>query len=159
MAAWMAASVKQRIACGERAGQKVRRMGAGFGYTGEFPARTGPLCASVGGFALHANTQVPAHRRDQLERVMRYTARGTAALERLEEDANGEFVYAFTRPWSDGTTGITLPPLALLEKLAALGPLPRVPLGRYAGCVAPAQKCRCRVGREVTQPDPSPDPD
>jgi hypothetical protein len=28
----MAASVKQRIACGVQAGQKVRRIGLGFGY-------------------------------------------------------------------------------------------------------------------------------
>jgi hypothetical protein len=105
-------------------------MGSGFGYEDEHPALTGPRCASVNGFSLHAHTQVPAHRRDQLELVMRYAARGAVALERLEEDANGEFVYAFTRPWSDGTTGITLPPLALLEKLAALVRLPRVPFGR-----------------------------
>jgi len=88
----MAASVKQRIACGERAGQKVRRIGSGFGYAGELPALTGPRCASVGGFALHANTEVPAHRRDQLERVMRYTARGAVSLECPAEDAHGDRV-------------------------------------------------------------------
>jgi hypothetical protein len=37
---------------------------------------TGPRCASVQGFSLHANTQVPAHRRDQLECLLQYTARG-----------------------------------------------------------------------------------
>ena len=67
----MAASVKQRIAFGERAGQHVRRIGSGFGYKGERPALTGPRCASVHGFSLHATTQIPAHRRDQLERLMR----------------------------------------------------------------------------------------
>jgi hypothetical protein len=40
--------------------------------------------------------------------------------------SHGDLVYTFTRPWSDGTTGITLSPLDLLEKLAALVPLPRV---------------------------------
>ena len=75
--------MKQRIAFGERAGQQVRRIGSGFGYEGERPALTGPRCASVHGFSLHANTQVPAHRRDQLERLLRYTARGAVALERL----------------------------------------------------------------------------
>lgn len=54
-----------------RAGQKVRRIGSGFGYEGESPTLTGPRCASVNGFSLHANTQVPAHRRDQLERLIR----------------------------------------------------------------------------------------
>jgi len=124
----MAASVKQRIAFGERAGQKVRRIGSGFGYEGERPELTGPRCASVNGFCLHANTAIAAHRRDQLEGLMRYTARGAVSLERLAEDANGDLIYTFNRPWSDGTTGIKLSPLELLEKLAALVPLPRVHL-------------------------------
>jgi Putative transposase len=136
LARTMAASVKQRIACGERAGQYVRRIGSGFGYEGERPALTGPRCANVHGFSLHANTQIPAHRRDQLERLIRYTGRGAVSLERLVADANGELVYTFSRPWSDGTTGIKLSPLELLEKLAALVPLPRVHLVRYAGCLA-----------------------
>jgi hypothetical protein len=138
----LAASVTQRIAFGERAGQTVRRIGSGFGYEGESPALTGPRCASVNGFSLHANTQVPAHRRDQLERLLRYTAHGAVALERLAEDAHGDLVYTFTKPWSDGTTGISLSPLELLEKLAALVPLPRVHLVRYAGCLAPHSKLR-----------------
>jgi hypothetical protein len=115
----MAASVKQCIAFGERAGQNVRRIGSGFGYAGERPELKGPRCASVNGFSLHANTAIPAHRRDQLERLIRYTARGALSLERLEQDANGDLLYRFTRPWSDGTTGIKLSPLELLEKLAA----------------------------------------
>ena len=142
LARTLAASVTQRIAFGERAGQKVRRIGSGFGYEGESPALTGPRCASLGGFSLHANTQVPAHRRDQLERLIRYTARGAVALERLGEDAHGDLIYTFTRPWSDGTTGITLSPLELLEKLAAVVPLPRVHLVRYAGCLAPHSQRR-----------------
>ena len=85
-------------------------------------------------FASAVAPQVPAHRRDQLERLIQYTARGAVSRERLEEDANGDLVYTFTKPWSDGTTGITLSPLELLEKLAAIVPLPRVHLVRYAGC-------------------------
>ena len=113
----MAASVKQRIAFGERAGQKVRRIGSGFGYEGEQSALTGPRCASVNGFSLHANTGIPAHRRDQLERLIRYTARGALSLERLEQDANGDLIYRFNRPRSDGTTGIKLSPLFWLKKV------------------------------------------
>src|SRR5499427_4026353 len=113
----LAASVQQRTACGERAGQHVRRIGSGFGHAGEHPALTGPRCARVHGFALHANTAIPAHRRDQLERLLRYTGRGAVSLERLEQDAHGDLLYPFTHPWSDGTTGIRLSPLELLEKL------------------------------------------
>ena len=86
------------------------------------------------GFSLHANTPIPAHRRDQLERLVRYTARGAVSLVRLAHDANGDLIDTFPHPWSDGTTGITLSPLELLEKLAALVPLPRVHLVRYGGC-------------------------
>jgi Putative transposase len=95
----LAASVQQSIAFGER----VRRIGAGFGHAGETPTLTGPRCASIQGFSLHANTQVPAHRRDQLERLIRYTARGAVSLERLTQDANGDLIYTFTHPRSDGT--------------------------------------------------------
>jgi Putative transposase len=142
LARTLAASVQQRIAFGERAGQKVRRLGAGFGSAGEAPMLTGPHCASVQGFSVHAHTQVPAHRRDELERLIRYTARGAVSLERLAQDANGDLVYTFTHPSSDGTTGIRLTPLELLEKLAALIPLPHSHLVRYGGCLAPHSHLR-----------------
>jgi hypothetical protein len=142
LARTMAASVQQRIAFGDRAGQHVRRIGSGFGYEGEAPKLTGPRCASVNGFSLHANTQIPAHRRDKLEQLIRYTARGAVSLERLAQGANGDLVYTFTHPWSDGTTGIRLSPLELLEKLAALVPLPHVHLVRYGGCLAPHSHLR-----------------
>jgi len=145
LARTMAASVQQRIASGERAGQPVRRIGAGFGSEGEAPRLTGPRCASVHGFSLHANTAIPAHRRDQLERLIRYTARGAVSLERLQEDTNGDLIYTFTHPWADGTMGIRLSPLELLEKLAALVPLPHVHLVRYGGCLAPHSHLRGSV--------------
>jgi hypothetical protein len=137
--------VQQRLAFGERAGQQVRRIGSGFGYEGERSILTGPRCASINGFSLHANTHVPAHRRDQLERLLRYTARGAVALERLEANAEGDLLYTFTHPWSDGTTGIKLSPLELLEKLAALAPLPRQHQVRYGGCLAPHSHLRAAI--------------
>jgi hypothetical protein len=94
----MAASVQQRIAFGERAGQRVRRIGSGFRDEGERPTLTGMCCASVNGFSLHANTQVPAHRRDQLERLLRYTGRGAVSLECLDINADGDLLYTLTRP-------------------------------------------------------------
>ena len=141
----MAAAVQHRIAFGERAGQHVRRIGSGFGAEAEAPRLTGPHCASVHGFSLHAHTAIPAHRRDQLEQLMRYTARGAVSLERLQEDTNGDLVYTFTHPWADGTTGIRLAPGELLETLAALVPLPHVHLVRYGGCLAPHSHLRGSV--------------
>jgi hypothetical protein len=142
LARTLAASVQQRIAFGDRTGQQVRRIGAGFGLEGEAPRLTGPHCARVHGFSLHAHTAIPAHRRDQLAQLIRYTARGAVSLERLQADTNGELVYTFTHSWSDGTTGIRLAPLELLEKLAALVPLPHVHLVRYGGCLAPHSHLR-----------------
>jgi hypothetical protein len=92
LARTMAASVTRRIAFGERAGEQVRRIGSGVGYAGERPALTGPRGARVHGVSLHANTEIPAHRRDQLARLMRYTARGAVSLERLTEDDDGDLV-------------------------------------------------------------------
>jgi hypothetical protein len=162
LARTLAASVQQRIAFGERAGQQVRRIGASFGAEGEAPTLTGTRCASVHGFSLHANTQVSAHRRDQLERLIRYTARGAVSLERLTQDANGDLVSTFTHPWSDGTTGIRLSPVELLEKLAALVPLPRVHLVRYGGCLAAHSSLRSAITppprqQGIDEPEASPE--
>jgi Putative transposase/Transposase zinc-binding domain len=147
LARTIAASVQQRLAWGERAGQHVRRIGAGFGSDGEAPRLTGLRGASVHGLALHANTAIPAHRRDQLEQRLRSTARGAVSLERLQQDANGALLYTFTHSWSDGTTGIRLSPLELLEKLAALVPLPHVHLVRYGGASRRIAICVGRSSR------------
>jgi hypothetical protein len=118
---------------------------SGFGDEGERPILTGTRRASVNGFSLHANTHIPAHRRDELERLLRYTARGALSLERLDVNADGDLLYTVTRPWPDGTTGIKLSPLELLEKLAALVPLPRMHLIRYGGCLAPHSNLRSAI--------------
>ena len=57
----------------------------------------------------------------------------------------GKCALPLPNPWSDGTMGIRLSPLELLEKLAALVPLPHVPLVRYGGCLAPHSHLRSRV--------------
>jgi hypothetical protein len=61
----------------------------------------------VNGFSLHANTDIPAHRRDQLERLMRYTARSAVSLERLTDDDHRDLV----RICSPGH-GPTAPPVS-----------------------------------------------
>ena len=50
LARTLAASVQQRIAFGERAGQQVRRMGAGFGAEGERPLLTVPAVPAYRAF-------------------------------------------------------------------------------------------------------------
>jgi hypothetical protein len=124
LARTMAASVQQRI-------------GSGFGSEGEAPRLTGPRCARVHGFSLHANTAIPAHRRDQLEQLIRYTARGAVSLERLQEDTNGDLIIPSPIPRPMAPRGFASRPGELLENLAALVPLPHVHLVRYGGCLAP----------------------
>ena len=71
---------------------------------------------------------------------MRYPGRGAGALERRTADDHGDLVSMVPRPCSDGTTGIKLSPLELLEKLAVIVPLLRVHLVRYVGCIAPREQ-------------------
>jgi hypothetical protein len=78
----------------------VRCIGSGFGDEGERPLLTGSCCANVNGVSLHANTHVSAHRRDQLERLIRYTASGAVALASLCEDDSGDGIDAFAKPWA-----------------------------------------------------------
>jgi hypothetical protein len=76
-----------------------------------------------------------------------HTARGAVSLERLAQDANGALLYTFTHPWSDGTTGIRLSPVELLEKLAA-GEQPTLSGargGQRAACLA-ASRALVRLG-------------
>jgi hypothetical protein len=104
LARTMVAAVQHRIAFGERAGQHVRRIGSGFGTEGEAPRLTGPRCASVNGFSLQANTAVPAHRRDQLEQLIRYGINemdpplcGAAVISHNEVSASDHHVTARRR--------------------------------------------------------------
>ena len=89
----MSASVKQRIALGERQGQKVRFIGSGFGYAGDLPELKGRLCAFLGGFSLHAAISIPRHQRDKLERLIRYTARPSISTDRMSLTKNGDIKY------------------------------------------------------------------
>jgi hypothetical protein len=67
------------------------------------------------------------------------------SLERLDINADGDLLYTFTRPWPDGTTGIKFSPLELIEKLAALVPLPRQHQVRYGGGLAPHSHLRAAI--------------
>ena len=57
---------------------------------------------------------------NQLARLIRYTARGAIALERPEQDANGDFLSTVTRTWSNGTTGIKQQRYTSITSLEAL---------------------------------------
>ena len=100
----MSASVKNQIALGEKRGQRVRFIGSGFGYEGEQPALKGKLCAMVNGFSLHAAVQIPRHRRDQLERLIRYTARSSVCMDRMSITETDDIIYELGSVWKNGIT-------------------------------------------------------
>ena len=145
----MAASVKQRIAFGERKGQKVRTIKrlihSAFGYEEDEVITTGTRCVAVNGFSLHAATRIKKGRRQALEQLIRYTARGPFSHKRLSQEADGDLRYTLKTPWHDGTVAIKLSPEELIEKLAALVPIPRFNLFRYSGIFAPNHKLRSQI--------------
>jgi hypothetical protein len=118
-----AASVKNRVALGKRRGEWIRRIGA-LGIS-DPPELTGPLCASVAQFSLHANVYCAPNQRDKLEKLCRYVARPAVAEERLKLKSNGDVLLRLKKPFSDGTSHLVFSPLEFLEKLAALLPPPR----------------------------------
>lgn len=140
------ASATLRIATGPRRGRLVRRVGSQtLARRLESDERRRPMQARCGGFDLHARVRVAKEQRGRLEKLGRYLLRPAICLERLQLRGDGLFQYDFRRPWSDGTTGIVLEPLELMEKLAALVPIPRANLVRYHGILAPAAAWRNAV--------------
>jgi hypothetical protein len=75
----------------------------------------------------------PAGDRSRLEHVCRYVLRPPVAQDALERLAGGSVLLHIRRPWSDGTRAVVLEPLALLARLAALIPRPRINLLIYHG--------------------------
>jgi hypothetical protein len=88
LAGLYAAAVSNRIANGPNSGQRVALAGDRIDPEA-VEARSTPLCASVGGFDLHANVVVPSHDRQRLERLLRYAARPPLAIERLAQLPDG----------------------------------------------------------------------
>ena len=142
----MQASVHLRIATGPRAGQSVRRVGAGVRAvsSGGQPRRK-RMHAGSGSFDLHAAVLVRRGNREGLERLSRYLLRPAIATKRLRLRWDGRYEYHLGRPWADGTAALLFDPHELMEKLAALVPIPRANLVRYHGVLAPAAKWRSKV--------------
>ncbi|MBW1757845.1 MAG: transposase [Deltaproteobacteria bacterium] len=138
-----AASVRQRVAMGRRAGATVLRLGDAPTITAAPPKRRRQ--ARLGGFDLHANTCVRARNRPKLERLCRYLLRPPVAEDRLSFAPDGRVLVRLKTPWRDGTSHIALEPQELLEKLAALIPRPYTNLIVYHGVLAPNARWRGKV--------------
>ncbi|MEW6754925.1 MAG: transposase [Candidatus Latescibacterota bacterium] len=141
LAALTAASIQGRVVTGPRAGQRLRRRLAD-------PAqgqRTGRLCYAARGFSLHAATRVPAADRERLEHLCRYVLRPPLAAARLRWLDPQTLAFSLKTPWDDGTRELVVSPHEPLERLAALGPPPRLHLVRHPGVLAPHAADRAQI--------------
>jgi hypothetical protein len=84
--------VQGRIAVGPQAGNYLLTDGIP-AEQGKSGILTGPRCANVLGFNLHANICIPAKARRQLENLCRYVARPAVARERLSVLPDGRVLH------------------------------------------------------------------
>jgi hypothetical protein len=169
-----AASVRSKIALGERQGQRVRRLGS-VGPGDFHPELKGPLCAMAAGFSLHAEVYCAPGERDKLEKLCRYIARPAVSEERLKQLPSGDIVLKLKTKYSDGTSHLLFSGLEFIETLrtgvrkagspvdcpvagcggkenAALVPPPRIHLTRFFGCLAPHAKLRSLIVPKKVEP-------
>ena len=95
-----------------------------------------------GGFSLDGSVRIAAWDRGGLEGLARYCARPSFSSARLELLDKDLLVYRLRKPLADGRSCITLKPLELLDRLAALIPPPRQHHVRYYGVLAPHSALR-----------------
>ena len=156
LAGIVGASVQGRVALGQRAGARVRRLGDA--RDAAAVASRGARQAHLEGFDLHANVWVSATDRAGLERLCRYVLRPPFAQQRLRLRSDGRIVLELKTAWHDGTRELVFEPLELLERLAALTPRPETNLLICHGLLAPRARWRERVvayGRGAHEPGPS----
>jgi hypothetical protein len=120
-----------------RVRQRVLRWFAARGYLDKDDVKEMAAWSSGGGFSLDAAVRIEGHDRAGLERLLRYCARPPFALERLERIDAQRLLYRLPKPRPDGCTVVTLTPLELIQRLAALIPSPRAHRHRYHGVLAP----------------------
>jgi hypothetical protein len=153
------ASVQGRVALGQRAGARVRRLGDARD-TAAVTSR-GPRQAHLEGFDLHANVWVSTHDRAGLERLVRYVLRPPFAQERVRLRSDGRVALELKTAWHDGTRELVFEPLEFLERLAAMTPRPETNLLICHGVLAPRARWRERVvayGRVASEPTAAPAP-
>jgi len=131
--------------------KRILRAFVGRGLLESFEAKE-MLGYKHSGFSVDTSVCIAAHDRTGLERLLRYCARPAFALERLRK-AGGELVYRCAKqPSEPGSLPrkqrgaradeITLTPLELIDRLAALVPPPRTHRHRYFGVLAPNSPLR-----------------
>ncbi len=103
------------------------------------------LHARIDGYDLHVSPALEAEDRVAVERFARYALRGPIANGRLQRGPRDLLTYQLKAPKPDGTTAVVLSPMALLQRLARLIPLPGRHMVRYSGVLSSAADWRSRV--------------
>ena len=98
-----------------------------------------------GGFSLYASARIEENDREGLERLLRYCARPSFALERIEEVDSETIIYHSPDSSEEGATQLRLTPFELIARIAALIPPPRLHRHRYFGVLAPNALLRDQV--------------
>jgi Putative transposase len=104
------------------------------------------------GFSVDAGVCIEADDRAALERLLRYCARPSFAMERLRKEG-AALVYRCAKQRSEPASDkrgakadeLTLTPLELIDRIAALVPPPRTHRHRYFGVLAPNSPLRAAV--------------
>ena len=94
---------------------------------------------------MHASSPYEASARVAVERFIRYALRGPIAGGRLTTGPRELLTYRLKAPKPDGTTELVLSPMALLERLSKLIPLPGRHMVRYHGVLANAAPWRKQI--------------
>jgi len=147
LAACCTASLQGSVAIGDRAGQRVLRMGD-YVERGE-AANDDQAHGPAHGFNLHAGWRVSADDKKGRERLLHYILRPPIATTRLTRGKNGNVVYWLKTPWADGCKCFSFEPLDFIAKLLPLVPPPRANLTHYHGAWAPNAAIRAQI---VPQP-------
>jgi len=109
------------------------------------PVGKGVLCGESHGFNLQAASRVAINDKPGRERLCRYILRPPLANDRLSILDDGNVRLEFKKPWSDGTSWVEMPPLALIARLAALIPSPKRHTVRYFGVLSSHASSRSQV--------------
>ena len=128
-----ALSIAHKAGFGERAGQGLRRFGVkNFEID---PESNDPYSVNINGFSLNARVVIGSKKRDRLERLVRYVARGPIAVNRLSQSFPGQLLYHLKTPWRDGTTHVSFSPLDFIARLVALIPPTKNEFGEISRCI------------------------
>ena len=131
--------------------RRILRAFVGRGLLESFQAKD-MLGYRHSGFSVDTSVCIEAHDRAGLERLLRYCARAPFSMERLRK-AGSTLVYRCAKQHSEPASDrrgpradeLTLTPLELINRIAALVPPPRTHRHRYFGVLAPNSPLRTAV--------------